>query len=92
MKCEICQRSGENSFFEKHHLTPAQGKKDSDVITVCHQCGDQLHLLFDNYELRKELNTLSAIQSHEKIQAYIKFIRKHPIDTHITVKKKKRKL
>lgn len=92
MICLICQREGDEKHFEKHHLEPAQKRKDSDTIDVCHQCGDQLHLLFDNTTLKNELNTLQSIQENEKVRKYVKWVQKRPIEQHISVKKKKRKL
>lgn len=91
MICEICGRQGETEYFEKHHLEPAQKRKDSDVIDVCHQCGDQIHLLFTNAELKNEYNTLDKIMSDSRIVRYVRWVRKQPLSKHITTKKKKKK-
>lgn len=90
MICQLCKREGDDSFFEKHHLTP-QNRKESDTIDVCHQCGDQLHLLFDNHTLKKDLNDLDSILSNERFSRYLTWVQKRPLEKHFSVKKKKRK-
>lgn len=91
MNCEICGREGEETYFEKHHLEPAQKRKESDTINVCHQCGDQIHLLFTNTQLKNEYNNLDKILSDDRATKYIKWVTKQPLSKHITTKKKKRR-
>ena len=90
MTCAICKREGKDSYFERHHLIP-QAKSKSKVITVCRQCGDQLHLMFDNETLKRELNDIDRILSNELMTKYISWVRKKPIESHYSVAKKKRK-
>ena len=72
MICEICDRDVEE--LEKHHLEP--GNKKSKTIQVCYCCGDQLHALFTNKELKKYYNTLEKIKQSSKVQKYILWVRK----------------
>lgn len=88
-KCELCGREGECIYFEKHHLEPQKSK--SKIITVCRQCGDQIHLFFTNSELKNKLNTIESLQNNEKMLKYIKWIRKKPIEKHFSVAEKKRR-
>jgi len=88
MKCSICQRDFEK--LEKHHFEAGRKKKSDDGIKVCHQCGDQLHLMFSNRELRNKYNTLEKILAEPKVQKYIEWVKNKPIETHFTVKQKKR--
>lgn len=89
MKCELCGREGESIYFEKHHLEPQNSK--SSTITVCRQCGDQIHLFFTNNELKNKFNTLFSLQNSEKMLKYLKWIKKKPIDRYFTVAEKKRR-
>lgn len=89
MICSICKRSGDKEYFEKHHLIPKN--KKSDTIIVCVQCGDQLHLLFNNNELKYDLNTLDKILLNDKIIKYVKWVELKPIEKKFSVAKKKRK-
>lgn len=88
MICSICKREGDSYYFEKHHLIP---QSNSDTIDVCIQCGDQLHLLFDNNFLKTELNTLEKIKQNEQVKKYVSWVRNKPIERHFTVAKKKRR-
>lgn len=89
MICSICRREGEEEYFEKHHLVPQN--KNSETINVCHQCGDQIHLLFDNGYLKNNLSNLEDIINNERMKKYISWIGKRPIERKFSVAKKKRR-
>jgi hypothetical protein len=91
MKCEICEReSDDESLFEKHHLFPVKTRRKSEAtIDVCRNCGDQVHLLFDNHELQSRLNTLSALR--EAMADYVTWVKRRPIGTKFSMQKKKRR-
>lgn len=75
--CSICHRKCSDEFIEKHHLIPKQkGGKHSGVISVCVDCGNQLHNLFTNKQLQKDYNTLEKIINNSSVQKWIKWIRK----------------
>jgi len=77
MICLICRRETQEKFLEKHHLIPAsKGGKNGKTIPVCIDCGNQIHLLFTNNELRDSYNTLEKLLEHPKIKTWVKWIRK----------------
>lgn len=97
MKCELCGRESDNdSLFEKHHLVPGKYRRKKmnrrdDVIIVCATgCGDQIHLMFDNNELRNDLDSLEALRA--AMQSFIHWVSKRPLDGKVNMKRKKRKL
>lgn len=91
-ECSLCHRySDDTSLFEDHHLKPASMRKNSDVILVDHQCGDILHQIFQNYEMKTVYNNLTSILSNDKIQKWLLWIKKQPLEKRITMAKKKRK-
>ena len=90
INCSICNRLTPINYIEKHHLKP-KCKKGKETILVCNSCGDMIHKLFTISELNKNLNTLDAIKSNERIQKWIKWINKKPNDFKICMKNKKRK-
>jgi len=94
MKCSLCNRKGDDKqLFEFHHFEPIiTRRKTEDGITVCSQCGDQLHLLFTNTELRFQYNTLDFLLENKRVQKYIKWVKNKPLETHYTAAEKKRKL
>lgn len=88
--CPICSRQIPDGYCEKHHLTPKMYKGDETII-VCNCCGDMLHQLFTNKELKNELNTLESIVADPKVQKWANWISKKPNSFSVCVKKKKRK-
>jgi len=67
MKCPFCRRETPENFVEKHHLTPKY-KKGKEVIYLCCDCGDQIHLLFSNF--------YNGSCNKEELKEYIKNVRK----------------
>ena len=59
-----------------------------ETLTVCHQCGDQIHLMFTNQQLRIDLNNLANLTTAMK--PYIEWVRTKPLESHFSVAKKKR--
>ena len=90
--CNICRRKiPDKKFVEKHHLIPAsKGGKNEETLLVCIDCGDQLHELFSLAELKRYYNTLEALLSSQKVQVWIKWVRKQK-NFGICMKRKKRK-
>lgn len=89
IKCRICGRDAPDGLYEKHHLVP-KCKDGKEMILVCVDCEDQLHQLFTIKELKNEYNSLKAILNNEKIQKWIRWIRKKPHDFNICMKRKKK--
>lgn len=85
--CELCRRNNLPKITE-HHLTPREeGGANMPVAWLCVDCHKQIHALYDNRELAVRLNTLEALESDEKIEKYLKYIRKQPASKNINVKK-----
>lgn len=95
-QCVICTRESEDSqYFERHHLFPGKHRRtktdrQEDTILVCKDCGDQIHLMFSNYELRNTLDSLVSLR--EAMQSFSHWIQKKPLSQKIVMKKKKRKI
>lgn len=94
MKCSLCERSSDDkSLFEFHHYEPiATRRKTDDGIIVCHQCGDSLHSIFTNSELRTVARNIEEIKDNNKFGGYLNWVKNKPIDTHYSVAAKKRRL
>jgi hypothetical protein len=89
MNCLICNRRTPEECAERHHLIP-RSKDGKETIDVCIDCGNQLHLLFTNKELKKTYNTLEVLLSNDRVQRWIRFINKQT-NFGINMKIKKRK-
>ena len=94
IECPICTRLTPAQYQEKHHFYPKQNRrkeKTNETILVCCSCGDQLHKLFTNKELRKKYNNLKALLEDSRIQKWIEWIKKKPNDFSICMSTKKRR-
>ncbi|QLY79356.1 HNH endonuclease [Clostridium intestinale] len=84
--CALCER--EVSELTEHHLIPREeGGRHLETIMICKPCHAQIHALFSNKELALHLYKLSLLKEDDKIKRYLKFIKKHPGDSHINIKK-----
>lgn len=93
MTCPFCGRSSEDeTLFEFHHFEPiASRRKTNDGIRCCSQCAGQVHLLFNNTELRNQLNSLNLLLANEKLQKYVNWVKSKPLTSLYTTATKKRK-
>ena len=74
--CSLCTRKiPGNEYAEWHHLVP-RAKYGKDKVLVCVDCGNQIHLLFANNELRDKYNTVEALMSDERVRKYVAWVRK----------------
>jgi len=73
MNCSICNRDTPEEYIEKHHLVP-KAKKGKETIDVCCDCGDQIHQLFTNKELKNKFNTLEKLLAEPQIQGWVKWV------------------
>ena len=90
MFCSICQRNTPDVYIEKHHLVP-RAKKGKETVPVCHDCGNQIHILFSLKELRDTYNTVEALLANDRVQTWIRWVRKKK-DFGVYAKAKKRKI
>jgi len=85
MKCQLCERNVEELEF--HHFYPGRKRRKNDTgINVCLQCGDQIHIMFSNQELRSKYYTLDTLR--EGMHSYINWIQNKP-DVRYSVRRKK---
>lgn len=88
--CSLCCREVPKSYYEKHHLKP-HCKKSKEFVWMCKDCADQVHELFTNNELRDIYNTLESLLANEKVQKWVKWVRKKPSEFGVCMKKLKKK-
>lgn len=85
MICQLCERDVEKIEF--HHFYPGKKRrKDDSGINVCEQCGDQIHIIFSNQELRDEYHTLESLK--HGMHSYINWIKNKP-EIRYSVRRKK---
>lgn len=84
--CELCDREKNLQF---HHLIPKQlhSKKKflrahnkqylrTYGIYICKACHKQIHKMFTHMVLGEQLNTLLKLKENEKIQNFLKWVKK----------------
>jgi len=77
VNCPLCNRNTEPTDLSDHHLVPkAKGGKDTEAI--CDPCHRQIHALFDNSRLAKELDSVTALLAEPTFAKYLKWAAKQP--------------
>ncbi|HEY9798748.1 MAG TPA: HNH endonuclease [Leptolyngbyaceae cyanobacterium] len=87
-QCELCQR--EMDKLTVHHLVPRQNTKrkkqdPGETVNICSACHRQIHTLFDNKLLAKELNTLEKLSAEPQMEKFLMWVRKQRPDKRISV-------
>jgi len=97
MQCQLCER--EVARLTEHHLIPRQATKRDNkrtkkrsntdlgpTIAICSPCHRQIHKLFDNATLARDLNTRDRLRRDPQLQAFLRWIRKQTPDKHVRVR------
>lgn len=100
--CELCER--EVPRRTKHHLIPrtrhrnkrnkkrfARDDVRSRIAMLCPACHRQLHALFSEKVLERELNTLALLRAHPDVATFVAWLRKQPTDRKVGVRRSKRR-
>ena len=89
LPCEMCQRV--TGFLTEHHLIPraTHSKKvrreygeecNTRKAMLCVACHRQVHYLFSNKHLSKNLNSIDMLKADSEVDKYIKWIKNKPDD------------
>ena len=84
--CNLCSR--EVPILTEHHLVP-KSRGGVETASICVDCHKQIHALFENKTLEKELNTIDALLTNENFQKYIEWVSKRPAGVIHKAKKSK---
>jgi 5-methylcytosine-specific restriction endonuclease McrA len=77
--CPICDRPIPDAQKDAHHFVPKSkgGKATEYLHRICHR---QIHALFTETQLAKELNTAEAIKEKVEMQKFIAWVKSKPND------------
>lgn len=77
--CPICNREIPPAQRDAHHLTPKShgGKTTEFLHRICHR---QIHALFTETELARQLNTIESLMSQDELKPFIRWIKTKPND------------
>lgn len=73
-----------------HHLVPRQNTKrkkqaPGPTTNICSACHRQIHTLFDNKLLARELNTLEKLSNEPQMQKFLAWVKKQDPGKRIAV-------
>ena len=86
--CELCRRESER--YTMHHLIPrAKGGRFGPKARLCPTCHRQLHALFSEATLAKELHTIDLIRANPQISEYLRWARRQKGPTSFRVRRAK---
>ena len=86
--CELCLRESER--YTMHHLIPrAKGGRFGPKARLCPTCHRQLHALFSEATLAKELHTIDLIRANPQISEYLRWARRQKGPTSFRVRRAK---
>ncbi len=84
--CELCLREADR--FTVHHLVPrASGGRLGPKSKLCPTCHRQLHAMFSEDTLARELHSISLLQANEQVHNYLKWVRKQNGDASFRVRR-----
>lgn len=77
--CPICDRPIPDTQKDAHHFIPKSkgGKATEYLHRICHR---QIHALFTETQLARELNTAEAIKEQAEMQKFIAWVKSKPND------------
>jgi len=88
MRCALCER--ESDLITYHHLIPrSRNGKTGETVLLCSSCHRQIHHLFTNKELAKQLNTVDKLRTHPEMEKFLKWLRKQDPNKRIKIRKRK---
>ena len=85
-RCELCRREAQQHTV--HHLVPrSQGGKLGPKTRLCPTCHKQLHALFSEATLARELHSLDLIKANAEVARFLKWARRQKADTGFRVRR-----
>lgn len=78
MICVLCDRPIIEGTESNHHLIPKQyfGNEKYPIHSICHK---QIHHLFSNEVLAKNLNTIDKLRNQHNVKRFINWVQNQPI-------------
>jgi hypothetical protein len=85
MQCALCERAV--SHLTVHHLIPQQkGGQDGPRAEICSACHRQIHTLYDNGRLARELNCVERLRDEPEMRRFLAWVRKQDPSRRIKVR------
>lgn len=77
--CPLCERHIPRSQRDAHHLIPkSKGGRHTEYLhRICHR---QIHALFTETELARQLNSVEALLAHPDMALFVSWVKTKPDD------------
>ena len=86
MRCELCER--EVDYLTVHHLIPKQKEgQGAPTAEVCSACHRQIHVLYDNARLARELSSIERLRDEPRMARFLAWIRKQDANKRVKVRR-----
>lgn len=90
MRCELCHRPVQR--LTVHHLVPKQEEgTDGPTAGLCSACHRQIHVLFDNKTLARELASVEELRAHPGLAKFIRWVRRQDPAKRVKVRRARRR-
>lgn len=92
MQCELCEREMEQLTI--HHSIPRQNTKRKKAVPgstteICSACHRQIHALFENKQLARELNTVEKLKDEPQMQKFLAWVKQQNPHKRVSVHRQK---
>jgi hypothetical protein len=79
--CALCGRHVPGHLLTWHHTLPRQrGGTAAHRVPMCRPCHKQVHALFTNKQLDRELDTVDKLQAAPELAQFLPWIRRQKTD------------
>ncbi|MEM6612094.1 MAG: HNH endonuclease [Cyanobacteria bacterium P01_C01_bin.72] len=90
MLCQLCDRDLKK--LTVHHLVPRQTVKRRQAepgatINICSPCHRQIHVLYSNLELARDLNTIDKLKSEPRMRKFLGWIAKQDPNKKVRIRR-----
>jgi 5-methylcytosine-specific restriction endonuclease McrA len=77
----MCGRVVPGRLLTLHHTVPRErGGRAEHRVAMCRPCHKQVHALFTNKQLERELETVEKLRAAPELHAFLEWIRKQKPD------------
>lgn len=77
MICPMCGQEMSHENSNLHHLIPVlKGGRKGETVRLHKICHEKIHSIWKESELRDFYNTMDHINADERIQKFVKWVRK----------------
>ena len=87
--CPLCECKISHSLRDAHHLIPKSkgGRQTEYLHRICHR---QIHALFTETELARQLNSVDVLLAHPDILLFVAWVKTKPDDFMERIRKSQR--